>query len=98
MRIAEEKDASAAEKRITEINSGIYVFSRKELFEALGEVTPENTQKEYYLPDVLEIFRRKGLLISAVRCLDPAEVAGINNLAQLESARTVMLGRGGTAG
>ncbi|HLB00395.1 MAG TPA: NTP transferase domain-containing protein [Bacteroidota bacterium] len=97
MRIAEEKDASAQEKKITEINSGIYVFSNKELFEALGEITPENTQKEYYLPDVFGIFRRKGLLVSAVKCLDPAEVAGINDLSQLESARVVMQGRGGGA-
>jgi len=97
LRIAEEKDAGAGEKKIGEINSGIYVFSRKELFEALGQITPENTQKEYYLPDVLEIFRRKDLLISAVKCLDPAEVAGINDSEQLESARRVMLGRGGAA-
>jgi UDP-N-acetylglucosamine diphosphorylase/glucosamine-1-phosphate N-acetyltransferase len=97
MRIAEEKDASPQEKKILEINSGIYVFSRVELFEALGEITPQNTQKEYYLTDVFGIFRSKGLLVSAVKCLDPAEVAGINDLGQLESARTVMLGRGGDA-
>jgi UDP-N-acetylglucosamine diphosphorylase/glucosamine-1-phosphate N-acetyltransferase len=97
MRIAEEKDATPQEKKIGEINSGIYVFSRKDLFEALGQITPENTQKEYYLPDVFEIFRGKGLLVSAVKCLDPAEVAGINDPGQLESARMVMLGRGGSA-
>jgi len=95
MRIAEEKDASPQERRIMEINSGIYVFSRRELFDALGRITPENTQKEYYLTDVFGIFRSEGLLVSAVKCLDPAEVAGINDPAQLESARVVMLGRGG---
>ncbi|HLF14119.1 MAG TPA: NTP transferase domain-containing protein [Bacteroidota bacterium] len=97
LRIVEEKDASAQEKKITEINSGIYLFEREKLFQALGVITPENAQGEYYLTDVFEIFSKNGWRISAVKCLDPAEVAGINDLSQLESARTVMLGRAGGA-
>ena len=57
LRIVEEKDASAQEKKITEINSGIYLFEREKLFQALGVITPENAQGEYYLTDVFEIFR-----------------------------------------
>jgi UDP-N-acetylglucosamine diphosphorylase/glucosamine-1-phosphate N-acetyltransferase len=93
LRIVEEKDASAHERKIAEINSGIYVFEREKLYEALARLTPDNAQKEYYLTDVFETFSKKGWRISAVKCLDPAEVAGINDLSQLESARTVMLGR-----
>jgi UDP-N-acetylglucosamine diphosphorylase/glucosamine-1-phosphate N-acetyltransferase len=97
-RIVEDKDATSLEKKITEINSGIYVFEKEKLFEAISAVTPDNAQGEYYLTDVFEILSKKGWRISAVKCLDPAEVAGINDLAQLESARGVMVGRAGGAG
>lgn len=96
-RIVEEKDASAQEKKIAEINSGIYVFERERLFRSLESIGADNAQGEYYLTDVFEIFSTNGWRISAVRCLDPAEVAGINDLAQLESARLAMLGRAGGA-
>jgi len=96
-RIVEEKDASAQEKKITEINSGIYVFEREKLFQALEGIRPDNAQGEYYLTDVFEIFSKRGWRISAVKCLDPAEVAGINDPSQLESARSVMLSRAGGA-
>jgi bifunctional N-acetylglucosamine-1-phosphate-uridyltransferase/glucosamine-1-phosphate-acetyltransferase GlmU-like protein len=92
-KIVEERDASPQEKKITEINSGIYVFDREKLFGALADITPDNAQGEYYLTDVFEILVKGGLLISAVKCLDPAEVAGINDLVQLESARQTMVAR-----
>jgi UDP-N-acetylglucosamine diphosphorylase/glucosamine-1-phosphate N-acetyltransferase len=98
LRIVEERDASAQEKKIREINSGIYVFEREKLFQALAGITPDNAQGEYYLTDVFEIFAKKEWRISAVKCLDPAEVAGINDLVQLESARQAMVGRAGAAG
>jgi UDP-N-acetylglucosamine diphosphorylase/glucosamine-1-phosphate N-acetyltransferase len=97
-RIVEERDASPQEKKIKEINSGIYVFDREKLFGALAGITPDNAQGEYYLTDVFEIIVKSGLRISAVKCLDPAEVAGINDLVQLESARQTMLGRAAGAG
>jgi UDP-N-acetylglucosamine diphosphorylase/glucosamine-1-phosphate N-acetyltransferase len=98
LRIVEERDASAHEKKIKEINSGIYVFEREKLFQALAGITPDNAQGEYYLTDVFEIFAKNAWRISAVKCLDPAEVAGINDLVQLESARLVMVGRAAGAG
>jgi len=95
LKIVEEKDASSKEKKIREINSGIYVFDKEKLFQALAMLTPDNAQGEYYLTDIFGIFRSKQWRISAVKCLDPVEVAGINDLAQLESARNLMLGRAG---
>ena len=98
LRIVEERDASSQEKKIVEINSGIYVFDREKLFQALAGVTPDNAQGEYYLTDVFGIFAKNGWRISAVKCLDPAEVSGINDLDQLEDARRVMVRRAGGAG
>lgn len=97
-KIVEERDATAHEKKIGEINSGIYVFEREKLFQALDGITPDNAQGEYYLTDVFEIFAKNSWRISAVKCLDPAEVAGINDIAQLESARQAMVARAGGAG
>jgi bifunctional N-acetylglucosamine-1-phosphate-uridyltransferase/glucosamine-1-phosphate-acetyltransferase GlmU-like protein len=97
-KIVEERDATAQEKKLREINSGIYVFDREKLFQALAAITPDNAQGEYYLTDVFEIFVTRGWRISAVKCLDPAEVAGINDLVQLESARQTMVARAAGAG
>ena len=97
-RIVEERDASPAERKITEVNSGIYAFDREKLFEALRGITPDNAQGEYYLTDVFEIFAKNDWRISAVKCLDPVEAAGINDLDQLEAARQVMVARGAGQG
>ena len=52
--IVEEKETTDQQKKIQEINSGIYLVNRKILFEALGEITPDNTQGEFYLTDIVE--------------------------------------------
>ena len=94
VRIVEEKDTSRAEKKIREINSGIYLFDKVALFEGLEKLTTDNAQGEYYLTGIFEFFRDRRWQVSAVKCLDPLEVAGINDLEQLESARRLMMGRG----
>ena len=60
-KIVEHKDATAEEREVREVNSGIYCFAAKDLFEALSHVTNDNAQGEYYLPDVLEILKKKGI-------------------------------------
>src|SRR3981189_717939 len=60
-RIVEEKDATPAERQIREINSGIYAFSIEGLFDAVRSIAAENAQHEYYLPDLVSIYRQKGL-------------------------------------
>jgi UDP-N-acetylglucosamine pyrophosphorylase len=93
--IAEHKDATEEQRRIREINSGIYVFDKVRLFDGLQHITPSNVQHEYYLPDVFEYFWRNNLRVSALAAGDPLEIQGINTPQQLEGARTAMAGRAG---
>ena len=90
-RIVEEKDATEKERAIKEINSGIYVFDKMKLFEALEHITPNNAQGEYYLTDVFEMFWKKQWKVSAVKAVDSFEVIGINTADQLEFVRTKAL-------
>jgi UDP-N-acetylglucosamine pyrophosphorylase len=90
-RIVEHKDASADEKKVDEINSGIYVFKRKELFDGLRHVTPENSQHEYYLTDVFGYFVHHGMRVSAVLAKHFDEIRGINTAEQLEEAEAALL-------
>ena len=62
-KIVEERDATAAEKQIGEINTGIYCADTPLLFETLGKVGNNNDQKEYYLTDIVEIARREGRVV-----------------------------------
>jgi UDP-N-acetylglucosamine pyrophosphorylase len=92
--IVEHKDADEEQREIREINSGIYVFDAKLLFESLKHITPTNAQKEYYLTDVFHYFWLHQFKVSAVVANDPLEIQGINTVAQLEAARGVMEGKG----
>ncbi|MHA6252907.1 bifunctional UDP-N-acetylglucosamine diphosphorylase/glucosamine-1-phosphate N-acetyltransferase GlmU [Oceanobacillus sp. CAU 1775] len=89
-RIVEHKDASDAELLINEINTGTYCFNNKELFAALKQVTNENAQGEYYLPDVIEILRNQGKKISAFITNDFEETLGINDRVALAQAENIM--------
>jgi UDP-N-acetylglucosamine pyrophosphorylase len=93
-RIVEHKDASEAERRVDEINSGIYVFDRRWLFEAIHHLAPANSQGEYYLTDVFEDFWKHHQTVSALLASHPDEIRGINTPEQLEEARLLLLRRG----
>jgi UDP-N-acetylglucosamine diphosphorylase/glucosamine-1-phosphate N-acetyltransferase len=93
-RIVEDKDASKKELAVREINSGIYVFQKERLFDGLRLLKPDNAQGEYYLTDVFELFWKKQYRVSAVKAIDPIEVIGINDPAQLDAARELMASRG----
>jgi bifunctional UDP-N-acetylglucosamine pyrophosphorylase/glucosamine-1-phosphate N-acetyltransferase len=87
--IVEHKDASVAQRSIREINSGIYVFDRPPLFDALRQVGSRNAQGEYYLPDLVGIFRDQGLTVETVTVEDPLEILGVNSrqdLAEVSAA------------
>ena len=86
----EDRDASEAEKKSHEINSGMYIFDTKELREALEKLQPNNAQGEYYLPDTLEIIREKGLRVDAFALDDPEDITGVNDQEQLASAAVVI--------
>ena len=82
-RIVEQKDATANEKLIREVNSGIYCFETAKLFIALNEVKPANQQGEYYLTDVPTILAAGGERIAIYLHEDAHEVSGINTLPDL---------------
>ena len=91
--IVEEKDATEEEKLINEINAGIYCFDIEELILALGEITPDNAQGEYYLTDVIKIMNEKGLKTGAVIVEDNTEILGVNDRIQLELVTQVLRAR-----
>jgi bifunctional UDP-N-acetylglucosamine pyrophosphorylase/glucosamine-1-phosphate N-acetyltransferase len=86
-RIVEERDASPAERGIREINAGIYAFDLALLFDAIRGIASENAQGEYYLPDLISIYRTRGLGVATVTVDHADEIRGINSrteLAELE--------------
>jgi UDP-N-acetylglucosamine diphosphorylase/glucosamine-1-phosphate N-acetyltransferase len=85
-KIVEERDATAAEKQIREINTGIYCVDTSLLFEVLGKVTNNNDQKEYYLTDIVEIACREGRIVKPHMAPDYIEVMGINTPDELSRA------------
>ncbi len=88
--IVEEKDATEIQREIKEINSGIYCFDIVELLKALDEITPNNSQGEYYLTDVIKIMNDKGLKTGAVIVEDNTEILGVNDKVQLELLTRVL--------
>jgi len=84
-RIVEEKDATPAERPIQEINAGIYAFDLAGLFDAVRSIASSNAQREYYLPDLVAIYRRQGRVVETVTVTDAAEIQGINSRAELAS-------------
>lgn len=83
VKIVEEKDATAAERKVAEVNSGVYCFQRNPLGEALALLRADNSQKEYYLTDTLAILKGRGMRIGIVQASDPRELFGVNTPDQL---------------
>jgi bifunctional UDP-N-acetylglucosamine pyrophosphorylase/glucosamine-1-phosphate N-acetyltransferase len=90
MKIVEEKDATEEEKKIREINSGIYCFNGKLLKYALEKIDNDNAQNEYYITDVIKVLKNEKKKVGAFRLDDPTEIAGINSRVQLAYAEEVM--------
>lgn len=91
----EHKDATEAELKSHEVNSGMYIFETKELKEALEKIQPNNAQGEYYLPDTLTIIKEKGLKVDAFALDDPEDITGVNDQEQLKAAAVVIRRRNG---
>lgn len=89
-KIVEHKDASPEERQLTEINTGTYCFDNEELFKALKEVSNDNVQGEYYLPDVIEILKNKGQIVSAYQTSSFDETLGVNDRIALSQAEKIM--------
>ena len=89
-KIVEQKDANKFEQQVKEINTGTYVFDNKRLFEALKNINTNNAQGEYYLTDVISIFRENGEKVGAYTLRDFEESLGVNDRVALATAEDVM--------
>ena len=83
LRIVEQKDASEAERAITEVNTGIIVADRERLAGWLGRIDNDNVQREYYLTDVIGLATGDGVNVVTAQPETLEEVAGINDRVQL---------------
>jgi bifunctional UDP-N-acetylglucosamine pyrophosphorylase/glucosamine-1-phosphate N-acetyltransferase len=82
-KIVEERDASPAERKIKEINAGIYAFDLAPLFDALRSIAAQNAQGEFYLTDLIAIYRRRGLSVETSPAQTADEIRGVNSRAEL---------------
>ncbi|MGI6879904.1 bifunctional UDP-N-acetylglucosamine diphosphorylase/glucosamine-1-phosphate N-acetyltransferase GlmU [Microbacterium sp. gxy059] len=89
-RIVEQKDATAEEAAVTEINSGVYVFRAGPLRDALRQVTTDNAQREMYLTDVMRILRDAGRGVAAISAPDARAALGVNDRVQLAEAARIL--------
>lgn len=90
LRIVEQKDGKPEELKVKEINTGVFCFDNKKLFEALKYVNNDNAQGEYYLTDVLEILRNAGERVGAYKMPDFSESLGVNDRIALAQATKTM--------
>ncbi|MDQ6714876.1 MAG: NTP transferase domain-containing protein, partial [Actinomycetota bacterium] len=77
--IVEHQDATAYQRELNEINSGLYAFDAAMLREALAEAGTDNAQGEKYLTDVLSIARRRGLSVGSLHIEDIWQTEGVND-------------------
>ncbi len=86
VRIVEYKDCNEEQRKIKEINTGIYCVDNQLLFKHISEISNNNAQKEYYITDLVEIFHHNGYDIQGLPVSDVNEVMGINDRVDLAKA------------
>lgn len=91
--IREELDAADEERRIQEINTGVYLFRSKELFAALKKIKPSNAKQEFYLTDTIEVLASEGFKLEAFPLALEKEGQGINSRVDLAEAIRIMKNR-----
>ncbi|MCG8567753.1 MAG: NTP transferase domain-containing protein [Desulfobacterales bacterium] len=84
--IREQADATEEEKKIRQVNTGIYCFEKSFLEQGIKKLNPENNQAEYYLTDLIAIAVESGLKTGCITLDDPVQVMGVNTLEELEKA------------
>ncbi|MEO6123663.1 MAG: NTP transferase domain-containing protein [Ilumatobacteraceae bacterium] len=92
LRIVEQRDTTPEERAITEFNTGIYAIRRDLLGPALRHLSPDNSQGEYYLTDVVSVLGGMGHRIGAMQA-SPEETAGVNDRWQLALAERELRNR-----
>ncbi len=88
--IREELDATEEERRVCEVNTGVYVFQRDALLASLKKIRPNNLKKEYYLTDTLQILREENHHVAAFSLASEGDALGINSRNQLAEAIQMM--------
>ena len=88
--IVEHKDATPEQRAIGEINSGIYAFALEPLFAALKSIGAANAQGEYYLPDLVGIYRAQGRVVETVLLDDSREILGVNSRRELADVSAIL--------
>lgn len=91
--IVEQKDASEEQKKVKEVNAGMYCVDAGFLREALPEIKNDNAQNEYYITDLVGLAVAAGKKAAAFCIEDPDEIMGVNNRVQLAEASAVMQSR-----
>jgi bifunctional UDP-N-acetylglucosamine pyrophosphorylase/glucosamine-1-phosphate N-acetyltransferase len=89
-RIVEERDASPEQRKINEVNAGIYAFDLEPLFDAIRGIASQNAQGEYYLPDLIAIYRRRRVGVSTLTVTNANEIKGINSRSELAEMGTIV--------
>jgi bifunctional UDP-N-acetylglucosamine pyrophosphorylase/glucosamine-1-phosphate N-acetyltransferase len=92
-RIVEHKDATPAERALTEINCGIYCADPALLMATLKKLRPDNAQGEYYITDAVHALIAKGATVVALKHADAEEVLGVNTRAELAAAGASLYAR-----
>lgn len=90
VKIVEERDCTASEREISEINVATYCFDNKILFQALQQIKNNNAQEEYYLTDVIEVLKAEQKKVCTYCTPDFSETLGVNDRVQLAIAEKVM--------
>lgn len=88
--IREESDASEEEKKVREVNAGVYLFDGDRLRQALKSLKPDNRQKELYLTDAIPAVRASGGRAHAHRCKAAEEILGANSIRELSELRRLL--------
>lgn len=88
--IIEEKDADPAQKRVREINSGMYCLQVNDAFAALAGIGAQNAQGEYYLTEILQILKHEGKKVEALMLKAEEDMYGINDRVQLAQAEQII--------
>lgn len=88
--IIEEKDASAAQRKIREINTGIMALPTSKLAGWLGKIKPHNAQKEFYLTDIVPLALEDRVAVSGIVAAEAWEILGVNSKAQLAQLERYM--------
>jgi bifunctional UDP-N-acetylglucosamine pyrophosphorylase/glucosamine-1-phosphate N-acetyltransferase len=91
--IVEEADATGEDLAIDEVATSVYVFRRSVLAPALRRLSPDNSQGEYYLTDVVAVLHDAGYPVVSMVVEDPTEASGVNDRAQLATAEAVLRAR-----